>query len=603
MIKRIALIPAYKPDEKLTGLVEGLRAEGFRVVVVNDGSGSGFSRLFTVVHSYADVVEHTQNRGKGAALKTGIRYISEHFEAPYIIVTADADGQHRIPDIIRTAELAAANPTSLVLGSRAFDKDVPLRSRFGNTVTRGVFRLCSGVSVRDTQTGLRAFGSGLTELMLCIGGDRYEYEMNVLMELAQRRMSILECPIETVYLDGNSSSHFSTVKDSARIYRGILSYTLGHRRAAITTETSKERGDGKMKRFVWAAAFSAVLTAFTAYAALDTFVLEKRLNTNATGMNTAMFEGVEKREITRPESTRLSDDSSTSEDAADTEDSPREDKSAGSTEGGHSAKGRIKHGNRGADSGEAIPEGAAGQVTAEGAKTYDDENMSITLSEYYQNGTKIYVADVQVTSAEYIKTAFADDAYGKNITEHTSDMAERVGAVLAINGDYYGARERGYVIRNGIVYRESSSGSDLLCLYADGTMRIVSSDEATADELVAEGVWQAWDFGPALVENGSIAVSEGEEVGKAMASNPRTAIGMIDSCHYLFVVSDGRTDESEGLSLYQLAEFMQGLGAETVYNLDGGGSSTMVFQGEIVNNPTTNGSIKERSVSDIIYLG
>ena len=122
--------------------------------------------------------------------------------------------------------------------------------------------------------------------------------------------------------------------------------------------------------------------------------------------------------------------------------------------------------------------------------------------------------------------------------------------------------------------------------------------------MVDNGVWQAFSFGPSLIENGEITVSSGDEVGKAMASNPRTAIGIIDNLHYVFVVSDGRTSESAGLSLSELAQFMDDLGCTTAYNLDGGGSSTMYFQGEVINNPTTNGNqIQERSVSDIVYIG
>jgi hypothetical protein len=126
----------------------------------------------------------------------------------------------------------------------------------------------------------------------------------------------------------------------------------------------------------------------------------------------------------------------------------------------------------------------------------------------------------------------------------------------------------------------------------------------TAQELVNQGVWQAFSFGPGLVSEGKVSVSTDAEVGRAMASNPRTAIGLIDNNHYLFVVSDGRTQESEGLSLYQLAQFMKSLGAKTAYNLDGGGSSTMVFQGSLINKPTTSGrDIRERKVSDIVYIG
>ena len=235
---------------------------------------------------------------------------------------------------------------------------------------------------------------------------------------------------------------------------------------------------------------------------------------------------------------------------------------------------------------------------------YADENIRILLREYRQYDTSIYVAEVWLSSAEYLKTAFAEGSYGKNITQKTSEMASENQAILAINGDYYGARQTGYVIRNGVIYREEGTAdTDVLCIYADGSLAITNSSEKSAEELVREGVWQAFSFGPGLLEDGQITVSETDEVGKAKASNPRTAIGIIDDLHYVFVVSDGRTDASEGLSLYQLAEFLQSLGVQTAYNLDGGGSSTMVLNGEIINNPTTGGNhTKERSVSDIVYI-
>lgn len=237
--------------------------------------------------------------------------------------------------------------------------------------------------------------------------------------------------------------------------------------------------------------------------------------------------------------------------------------------------------------------------------TYEDDNIKITLTDYRENDTDIHVADVTVSSAAYLKTAFAQSAYGKNVTEKTSEIAENVNAILAINGDYYGAQERGYVIRNGVLYRSTAkSGNEDLVIYTDGSFEIISEDDITAEELLEKGVQNVLAFGPTLVENGSVSVTEGEEVGKAMASNPRTAIGIIDENHYVFVVADGRTSENEGLSLYELAEFMESLGVQTAYNLDGGGSSTMYFNGEVVNQPTTNGhSIEERRVSDIVYIG
>ena len=251
-------------------------------------------------------------------------------------------------------------------------------------------------------------------------------------------------------------------------------------------------------------------------------------------------------------------------------------------------------------------ESTAQKTLAQAAENlvYSDENVSVALNQYRVYDTEVYVAEVWLSSARYLKTALAQNSYGKNVTAKTSEMAAENSAILAINGDYYGAKESGYVIRNGVVYRDyGSSDTDVLCVYADGSFAITNSAEATARELVEQGVWQAFSFGPGLVENGEIAVTEAEEVGKAKASNPRTAIGWIDDLHYVFVVSDGRTEQSEGLSLYQLASFLKELGVQTAYNLDGGGSSTMVLNGEIINNPTTGGSrVKERSVSDIVYI-
>ena len=236
--------------------------------------------------------------------------------------------------------------------------------------------------------------------------------------------------------------------------------------------------------------------------------------------------------------------------------------------------------------------------------TYSDSKSKITVTQYRAYDSNIYVADVEVTDGTSILSAFANNTYGRNITDTTSDMAEENNAVLAINGDYYGARQSGYVIRNGVVYRNQGSNGEDMVISKDGTLSFISESDTTTDSLIQKQAWQVLSFGPVLVESGQIAVTENDEVGMAMASNPRTAIGTVAKNHYLFVVSDGRTSESAGLSLYDLANFMKSLGATKVYNLDGGGSSTMVFQGEVVNNPTTNGNkISERAVSDILYIG
>ncbi|MGL6200529.1 MAG: phosphodiester glycosidase family protein [Lachnospiraceae bacterium] len=299
------------------------------------------------------------------------------------------------------------------------------------------------------------------------------------------------------------------------------------------------------KKYDWAVFYAILLVSFTCYVVLDTFVIARVYTTVPTD----------------------EDDNSSS---AETESDSQFTESAEITD--HS---------------------------------YSDQNISITITEYREYDTAIYVADVYVSSAEYLLTAFAQSSYGRNVTEKTSAIAAANNALLAINGDYYGSQEKGYVLKNGSLYREtSSSNQEDLVIWEDGSFEIITEGEVTAAALLENGALQVLSFGPALIMDGSISVSESEEVGKAMVSNPRTAIGIVDDLHYLFVVSDGRTDESEGLTLYQLAAFMQSLDADIAYNLDGGGSSTMYFNGEIINNPTTNGnSIKERSVSDIVYIG
>ena len=239
--------------------------------------------------------------------------------------------------------------------------------------------------------------------------------------------------------------------------------------------------------------------------------------------------------------------------------------------------------------------------------SYSDGNISVNLTEKTVNETQVYVADITLSSSDYLKTALAQNSYGTNVTAKTSVTAAENNAILAVNGDYYGANSSGYVIRNGVVYRDSvredASNGDLV-IYKDGSFKIIYEDQVSANQLVQDGVVNLLAFGPSLVENGEISVDTNTEVGQAMSSNPRTAIGIIDENHYIIIVSDGRTSESKGLSLYQMAEVMKSYGVKTAYNLDGGGSSTLYFNGQVINKPTTGGSkISERAVSDIVYIG
>lgn len=320
----------------------------------------------------------------------------------------------------------------------------------------------------------------------------------------------------------------------------------------------------EMKKFLsrpyrWAAIYSIILAGVFTFTLLDTFVLPKSIANVST--------------ITAVSSTSTSAEVSSSASTA----SPAET----STE-------------------QMFQSGA---IVTE--NSYEDENIKISIETVRKYDSNIYVADIQVSDPSYLKTALANNTYGRNITATTSDMAEDNNAIFAINGDFYGFRDGGYVLRNGIAYRNTarSGDNDALVIDKDGNLSVVSEDDVSLDSLSEEGAWQVLSFGPGLVVDGEIVVDSSSEVGQAMSSNPRTAIGQISEGHYIVVVSDGRTNESDGLSLLQLAQEFQERGCTVAYNLDGGGSSTMYFNGEVINNPTSGRSSGERKVSDIVYIG
>lgn len=225
--KRTAvLIPAYKPDDRLPPYVAALKEAGIgKIVIVDDGSGESFQPLFASIpqDEVVHIISYVPNAGKGVALKRGMTYLQENCPDQAVIITADSDGQHTVKDVLRMAEAMGENSEGLLLGSRDFDQpDVPFKSRNGNKITATVFKLLYGVWVRDTQTGLRAFGRDLLPVMIAVKGDRYEYEMNVLIECAHRRIEMRPLTIQTVYENNNEGSHFRAVRDSIRIYSVIL---------------------------------------------------------------------------------------------------------------------------------------------------------------------------------------------------------------------------------------------------------------------------------------------------------------------------------------------------------------------------------------------
>jgi glycosyltransferase involved in cell wall biosynthesis len=227
-LSRIAvLIPARGPERSLLTLLRELIAAGFgAVIVLDDGSSSSCAEIFNAAAQIDGVhrLRHAVNLGKGRALKTGINYFLNQLPEFTALVTADADGQHTSADIVRVAQALPAAHGRAVLGSRQFVQDVPLRSKLGNLLTRQVFRLATGAKLGDTQTGLRAFPRNLLPELLLLDGERYEYEMTVLAHLCRSGRRPLEVPIETVYLDGNKSSHFDPVRDSMRIYFVLLRF-------------------------------------------------------------------------------------------------------------------------------------------------------------------------------------------------------------------------------------------------------------------------------------------------------------------------------------------------------------------------------------------
>jgi exopolysaccharide biosynthesis protein len=217
-----------------------------------------------------------------------------------------------------------------------------------------------------------------------------------------------------------------------------------------------------------------------------------------------------------------------------------------------------------------------------------------------------FVADLVLSDATVLRSAFAQDAIGTHNVDETSHLAEQNGAVFAINGDYYGFRETGIVVRNGVAYRDAGAREGL-AFYRDGRVELYDETATDADTLVAEGVWNTLSFGPALVAGGAVLdgiddVEVDTNFGNhsIQGDQPRTAIGVVDDNHLVLVVVDGRsTGYSAGASMTELATLMQGLGAVTAYNIDGGGSSTMFFDGTVVNRPSNGG---ERGTSDILYV-
>ncbi len=655
----LIIIPAYQPTKKLITLLEELKENGFyNIVIIDDGSDATCSLVFTEAKKLGFLIlKHEKNKGKGAALKTGIKFAIDNLDISHGFITVDADGQHKVCDIIKVANALKSNSNSLILGVREFGvKNVPLKSYLGNKITSRVFKSCTGISCKDTQTGLRGIPASLIETALKTEGFRYEYEYHFLQD-AVKQTSLYTVEIETVYFDNNKQSHFHPIHDSLLIYQkplkfiassligfltDIISFTvILHLLSLYSLEniliaTLISRVLSGVVNFIInkKSVFclqSSVIYSFTKYILLFLFIMVSSavcttgldilfenavLSKIIVDINLFFFSySVQKnwvfvKKMNRNQTSKVWKSCATlffivyvsftllsrfviAQNIIDLDEISEENFTQENI-----ASDEYNEDNTGISFENSEP-----LITE---TSYIDENIQVSITTIREYDTDIYIADIIVNDSSYLMTGLAENSFGTNVNEKTSVIAEENNAIIAINGDYYGFRDYGYVMRNGYLYREieTPGGNESLVIFSDGDMQIINESDVSAEELAELGAVQIFSFGPGLISDGEIAVTEESEVYREDENNPRTAIAMIESNHYIFMVADGRTNASEGLSLYEMAQVLSSYNCEMAYNLDGGGSATMVFMGEVINFPTTNGrDYKERSVSDIVYIG
>ena len=378
-----------------------------------------------------------------------------------------------------------------------------------------------------------------------------------------------------------------------------------------------------MKKFVLPLIFVLAGMSFVTYSFLDTFIIPK--NTRAVSFNDDDFWGVS----SSSSSSRSSKSSSSPKSSSEMQSSSQQ--SSFSFDDTNISTNEYYE--------NLTEEQIAALFTIEPVfreyEHYSDPDIYIDITTHRDesDSTYYYVADVRLKSLRYFKTAFANNTYGENVSQRTSDQCKAHKGFLAISGDNYGAQEAGYVLRNGQVFRTTKSSSNLgsnprklaedLAIYRDGTFEIFDEKTTDLQTIADKGAWQVFSFGPGLVKNGEVAVTEDSEVDSILKNGASTqcqrmSVGIIAPLHYCFVVCDGRSTESTGFSLFEIAKIMKDLHCYNAYNLDGGGSATMYLDdgtgnanrlGHLVNKPNQNyynaGSPnpQQRGVSDIVYIG
>lgn len=223
-MKYIIVIPVYKPDNNLINLIKSIDKDKYDIIVIDDGSGNDYIDIFNECKKYCIVKSYKVNKGKGYALKEGLKYIKDNYNGEYIVITMDGDGQHLISDADKICEECKNNINSLIIGKRIRDKNTPIRSKIGNTLSTFIFKLKTGKYIYDTQSGLRAFHNKYINYMINIDGNRYEYEMNVLLKCSSDNIDIKEINISTIYIDNNKKSHFNAFSDAYKIFKNVIRY-------------------------------------------------------------------------------------------------------------------------------------------------------------------------------------------------------------------------------------------------------------------------------------------------------------------------------------------------------------------------------------------
>lgn len=288
------IIPSYEPDEKLLQLLADLRDSGFsNIVVVDDGSGKEYQHFFEQAEKAygCRVMHHAINMGKGRALKTAFDFVLQSFPDSVGCITADSDGQHTPECILSCAKALMDHPDSLIMGCRCFDKEnVPARSEFGNKCTRIVMKFLAGVSVSDTQTGLRGIPYSFMKELLTLKGERFEFETNMLMETKKSKIPIVEVPIQTIYIEENRTSHFNPVKDSVRIYMLFGKFLFSSLSSSVVDLVLfsvfcyllKDRQWGSITYIMVSTVFARVLSAVYNYAINYKVVFESKNSVGST---------------------------------------------------------------------------------------------------------------------------------------------------------------------------------------------------------------------------------------------------------------------------------------------------------------------------------